>query len=926
MLGHDPAYTGMVPDRRQTSLPLLQRQKEQNVTRRMKRILGVGGAMILITLLAPPIEWRPTEGVSAASCSVSGVISTDTTWSPATCDPYIVSGSLEVRSGVTLTVEAGTTVRFDKHMGLLVQGTLVARGTAENPITLTSNQGTPARGDWGGIHFTDSSVDATFDGSGAYAGGGVVQYAVIDYAGWLGAALHIEDSSPYVDHNSFTGNSGSFGASSINVNGAAIITNNTITGNSIPGDNVSGDGIWASGGASIINNTITGNGRGIYTNGAPIITNNTITGNRSRSDGGGVYTSGGATITGNTITGNSAGGNGGGIYAGGRATITGNTITDNNANGYSSHGGGIYAKGAATIANNTITRNTGGSDGSGGDGIYTRDGATVTSNSITGNTGAGIWAFGAATVTNNTVTGNSEGIILRQQDSYTPPVRYNNIYGNTSVTTTNSISTNMKNTGPCNEDASNNWWGTTTASEIAAGIWDGADYSGLGLIKYQPFLTGPVDITTPAPNAAPLSKVSDVVRASTDWRPLGLAGQNVRQVVPDRGVPGRIYAHTDGGGYRSDDLGTNWQAITDTLPFLARDPNDAQKVYRVNPVRDSLVWDEFLKSTDGGISWTRVFTTAVIHAVPDTHGNLLSVPPPPPPPAGGSVPSLLSLYTSYSYYHTVGDTRSASWSTDDGKNWRRVDTANLGTVALVVSPVVSTTWAAAANVYQPTYFYVSPPPEVLPPALYRSLNSGSTWTEVCLAPGIIPSAMAADPVQEDSFYLSSEGSVFHLEGTSNWVDLTGNLPSLTVNTLALDYSSPPRLLLGTNNGVWVRRPLYAFPPSLFFFKDPAEIGPSTATIALAPAGGVTSATSWVGAVMPTVSWLSLTPAGNVVLPVTVTLSVDTFGLSPGNYDTTVSFRASGSALTEDTEIPVKLHFGAVSRSYLPVVLVGAIGW
>ncbi|MDP2936785.1 MAG: hypothetical protein Q8O86_09880, partial [Dehalococcoidia bacterium] len=206
------------------------------MTRSMNRILGVAGAVLLITLLAIGIGAHPDVRVSAASCSVSGVISTDTTWSPTTCDPYIVTASVVVPSGVTLTIEAGTTVKFDSLKGLLVQGTLVARGTASNAITFTSNQATPAKGDWGNIHFMDSSTDATFDGSGNYAGGSIVQYAIIEYAGYVGVgtaigALTIEASSPYIDHNTIRNNraSGIYASAS----GALRVTNNTITGNTV---------------------------------------------------------------------------------------------------------------------------------------------------------------------------------------------------------------------------------------------------------------------------------------------------------------------------------------------------------------------------------------------------------------------------------------------------------------------------------------------------------------------------------------------------------------------------------------------------------------------------------------------------------------------------------------------------------------------
>ena len=46
-----------------------------------------------------------------AATNVSGNISSNTTWT-AVNSPYVVSGTVTVSSGVTLTIEAGTVVKF----------------------------------------------------------------------------------------------------------------------------------------------------------------------------------------------------------------------------------------------------------------------------------------------------------------------------------------------------------------------------------------------------------------------------------------------------------------------------------------------------------------------------------------------------------------------------------------------------------------------------------------------------------------------------------------------------------------------------------------------------------------------------------------------------------------------------------------------
>jgi len=278
----------------------------------------------------------------SAPCEVSGLINTDTTWSPNLCDPYIVVHSVDIQPGTTLTIQPGTTVKFASLQMLAVAGTLAARGTATNPITFTSNQPSPETGDWGYIYFSGSSVDAAFDGGGNYTGGSIIQYAVIEYAGGASVsnngALRIEASAPFIDHNTIKDNQGN--GIYIWSNGASRIRGNTITRNSGAGVHV------YSSSPTIQGNTITDNSNsGIYihcfSSGSPIILGNTITGN-SASQGGGIdIIYGTVIVSSNIITGNSAS-RGGGIYLYGTSpTIQGNTIANNTA-AENNRGGGIY--------------------------------------------------------------------------------------------------------------------------------------------------------------------------------------------------------------------------------------------------------------------------------------------------------------------------------------------------------------------------------------------------------------------------------------------------------------------------------------------------------------------------------------------------------------------------------------------------------
>jgi parallel beta-helix repeat protein len=86
--------------------------------------------------------------------NVSGVIAVSTVWNLAG-SPYIVTSSVTINNGVTLTVQTGVTVKFNDAQYMLVYGTLDATGA-----TFTSNNVAPTPGIWsyiqtGGASLTD---------------------------------------------------------------------------------------------------------------------------------------------------------------------------------------------------------------------------------------------------------------------------------------------------------------------------------------------------------------------------------------------------------------------------------------------------------------------------------------------------------------------------------------------------------------------------------------------------------------------------------------------------------------------------------------------------------------------------------------------------------------------------------------------------
>jgi len=155
---------------------------------------------------------------------VSGNITTDTTWSKAN-SPYIVTETVQVLPGATLTIEPGVTVKFNIGTGLNVGHQLIAIGNEQERIIFTTNVQvpTPVLGDdlapycWHGIKFVDSALDAEFDANGNYLNGNIIKYCIIEYAD---PAIQIVGASPYIAFNKLQNNianSGDWGGSAISI-------------------------------------------------------------------------------------------------------------------------------------------------------------------------------------------------------------------------------------------------------------------------------------------------------------------------------------------------------------------------------------------------------------------------------------------------------------------------------------------------------------------------------------------------------------------------------------------------------------------------------------------------------------------------------------------------------------------------------------
>lgn len=501
--------------------------------------------LLTVCLLLTSLGGATGTRVVAASCNVAGFIGANTTWGSTVCDPYIVTGSVIVQDGATLTVAAGTTVKFSSLKSITVHGTLNVMGTSQKPVTFTSNAGTPTRGDWGYIYYAPLS-------------NGTIQYATVAFGGGANVggnsgALLVDNASPTFDHVTVRKSSSdgirvvsggpAIHASVIEENAAEGV--NYQSGSDVVVDNSqvrnnggAGIGIYGSGSNSVAvtDNAVSGNASyGIYISSAAVtvdgntvadnsgagigvsgassatVSNNTVSGNTTGID---IYTANSSAVTqGNTISHNSATG----INAMGFDVIENNTVLGNGANTY--YGGGINAQSGNAVRNNTITDNATVVSGNGG-GIYAYSVDTIEGNTIVGNraeNGGGIYLAGGSPTMSGNLIYNNRGSGISVCDGCLPLINQNDIYGNIASGSARtgqeaaSVPFNLdngNNSARPDVNAENNYWRSTDAGTIEDSIWHYIDDASLGIVDYVPFASSPVSgipvpPDTPTPTITP---------------------------------------------------------------------------------------------------------------------------------------------------------------------------------------------------------------------------------------------------------------------------------------------------------------------------------------------------------------------------------------------------------------------------------------
>ncbi|MFT3779448.1 MAG: hypothetical protein QM772_14440 [Ottowia sp.] len=170
---------------------------------------------------------------AAHAASVSGTISSSTTWTTAQ-SPYVLQGDVVLDNNATLVIQPGVQVRMAAGASFtLRQGALQAVGTSSSPIVITSDAAAPQPGDWGQWRLTSGtrSAQTLFD------------HVRMSY----GSGLVIEGCAPVLNNVAIQNHSGpaisvDLAASPAGRNLSA--SGNTLNAIAVPSGTIRGQVVW----------------------------------------------------------------------------------------------------------------------------------------------------------------------------------------------------------------------------------------------------------------------------------------------------------------------------------------------------------------------------------------------------------------------------------------------------------------------------------------------------------------------------------------------------------------------------------------------------------------------------------------------------------------------------------------------------------
>ena len=210
--------------------------------------------------------------------STNSVVTNDITLD-AQSSPYLINrDGLTIRQGATLRIPAGVVIKLVSHNepALVIEGALIAEGTEEKPVVITSffddtyggdmngdgvcgedvGAQCPFAGSWKQIWFRETSTNSRLEGAVVRYGGRwftnmslramvaidqsdvVVRHSVFEYA--TKRAIQLVGSQSVIEDSEFRFNIADADATGILVGGGSRIANNTFIGNNVGIDIQSG--------------------------------------------------------------------------------------------------------------------------------------------------------------------------------------------------------------------------------------------------------------------------------------------------------------------------------------------------------------------------------------------------------------------------------------------------------------------------------------------------------------------------------------------------------------------------------------------------------------------------------------------------------------------------------------------------------------
>lgn len=442
---------------------------------------------------------------SHAQTTVCGALSSNSEWR-AEASPFVVTCSVVVPKGLSLTIGHGVEVRFKRRVFLKVEGALLVQGSEANPVLFTSSSDAPHPGDWGGVTFTGSNQE------GRSMAGSLVRYALFQFAGSSGrtGVLEVEGAGPYLEHVVIQKST----ASAISINkGTMQIRNGTFMQNS--NSQAFGGGILAFSstlvveGSAIGENPASGSGGGIHAVDSLITLRHcSVSKNETSGNGGGLFaTDSTVSIEGCVFRDNGTALRGGAVYAARSKVTVSNSVFRQNKTvkaatfgapaeaGMLVQGAAIYATDSTmTITDSTFLGNQATSDCaalSAARSLLVVRSTTFTENLAVGD-GAALCldqlaegsSITGSTIARNTSEKLTAPSIIYLRAGLFPAFVRNNISGNIGYDLLNGTTEPIQ--------AGQNWWGTADEETIRGRILDRSQDAAKGEVVISPVLSAPI--------------------------------------------------------------------------------------------------------------------------------------------------------------------------------------------------------------------------------------------------------------------------------------------------------------------------------------------------------------------------------------------------------------------------------------------------